>query len=123
MRFIVNRIVVAFLLVTLAAVAASAKTKKRMVTFTSDVRVNATLIKKGNYDVKFDDMSSQLSIEKNGKLIAITGTRLEKRERKAQNLELATRESEMGPELVSVTFAGSEQNIVVSQAGMQAGGN
>jgi hypothetical protein len=29
----------------------------------------------------------------------------------------------MGRELTSVAFAGSDQNVVVNQAGMQAGGN
>jgi hypothetical protein len=123
MRFIVNRIVVSFLLVTLAGAAAFANTKTRMVTFASDVRVNGTLVKKGNYKVKFDEMSGQLSIEKHGKVIATTATRLEKRDRKAQGLQVVTREAEMGLELISVTFGGSDQNIVVNQTGMQAGGN
>jgi len=123
MRFIVNRIVVASLIVTLAGSAAFAKTKKKMISFTSDVSVNGTLVKKGNYDLKFDDVSGELSIEKGSKVIAMAATCLEKRDRKAQGLELRTRLAEMGLELVGVTFDGSDQNIVVNQAGMQAGGN
>jgi hypothetical protein len=40
---------------------------KQKVTFENDIKVNGTLVKKGTYDVKFDDETGQLAIEKNGK--------------------------------------------------------
>ena len=123
MQSIINRVIVAFLLVTLTGVAAFGKTKKANVTFSSDTKVNGTLVKKGTYNVVFDDQTGELSIVKNDKVIAKTQTRVEKRDRKARTTEAATRMEGSETELVSITFGGSDQNLVVNQAGMQAGGN
>jgi|SRR5215813_279969 len=122
MKLKFNHVIVGFMLVTLAGAAAVAKTKMGMVSFSSNVSVNGTVVKKGDYDVTFDETTGELSIKKAGKLIAKTATRLEKRDRKAHSLEVHTREAEMGVELISIAFGGSDQNIVVNQAGMQAGG-
>ena len=84
---LVNRLVVALLLVTLASAAAFAKTRMEKISFTSDVKVNGTLVKSGTYSVAFDEPTGELSIRKDGKVIARTATRLEKRERKARGLE------------------------------------
>ena len=123
MKSIVNRVIVAFLLVTLAGVAAFGKTKKATVPFSSDFKVNGTLIKKGTYDVVFNEQTGELSIVKNEKVIVKTAARVEKRDRKARGTEAATRMEGNETELVSITFSGSDQNLVVSQAGMQSGGN
>src|SRR5215471_20512273 len=114
MKFIVNRLIVGFLLITLVGAAAVAKSKKMgMVSFSSNVRVNGTIVKKGDYDATFDETTGQLSIKKDGKLIAKTAARLEKRDRKTHFPEVQTREAEMGAELISIAFSGSDQNIVV----------
>lgn len=122
MKF-VNRIVVALLLVTLAGAAAFAKSRTETISFKSDIKVKGTLVKSGTYTVAFDEKTGELSILKDSKVIARTATRLEKRGRKASGIEFSTRQADMGRELTSVAFAGSDQNIVVNQAGMQAGGN
>ena len=122
MKF-VNRIVVALLLVTLAGAAAFAKSRTETISFRSDIKVNGTLVKSGTYTVAFDEKTGELSILKDSKVIARTATRLEKRGRKASGIEFSTRQADMGRELTSVAFAGSDQNVVVNQAGMQAGGN
>ena len=67
MKSIVNRIVVVVMIGALASIAAFAKTHKHRVTFENDIKVNGTLVKKGSYEVKFDDESGQLEIVKNGK--------------------------------------------------------
>lgn len=123
MKFIINRLIVAFLLVTLAGAAAFGKSKKVAVSFSADFKVNGTLIKKGTYDVVFDDQTGELSIVKDEKVIAKTATRLEKRDRKARSTEAVIKMEGNETELVSIIFGGSDQNLVVSQAGMQAGGN
>jgi hypothetical protein len=123
MKSIVNRVIVAFLLASLAGTAAFAKSKKAGVFFLTDTKVNGTVVQKGRYDVVFDDQTGELSIVKNNKVIARTATRVEKRARKAQGTEAATRMDGSETELVSVTFDGSNENLVVKQAAMQAGGN
>jgi len=123
MKSVINRVLVAFLLVTLAGTAAFAKTKMGRVSFMSAIKVNGTLVKKGDYDVTFDEMTGEVSFEKNGKVIAKTAARLEKRSRKAGGTAFETRQAEMGMELVSIAFSGSDQNVVLTQMGMQAGRN
>ncbi len=123
MKFIVNRVLVALLLVTLAGTAAYAKTRNATVSFDAVTKVNGTLVKSGTYNVVFDEQTGELSVLKGGKVIAKTATRLEKREGKARHTEVQTINEGMAIELVSIAFNGSDQNVVVSRAGMQAGGN
>ena len=123
MKSVINRVLVAFLLVTLAGTAAFAKTKMGRVSFMSAIKVNGTLVKKGDYDVTFDEMTGEVSFEKNGKVIAKAAARLERRSRKAGGTAFETRQAEMGMELVSIAFSGSNQNVVLTQMGMQAGRN
>jgi hypothetical protein len=123
MKSIVNRVMVVCLLVTLAGTAAFAKSQKANITLTSDTTVNGALVKKGMYAVVFDDQTGELSIFKGEKLIVKTATRLEKRDRKARGNEVQTILDGMDQKLVSVTFGGSDEDVVVAQAGMQAGGN
>ena len=122
MKTIVNRFMVALLLVTLASAAAFAKSKKRVsVSFLTDTKVNGTLVKSGTYDVVFDEESGELSIVKGSKIIATTTTRLEQRERKARSTETNTLVEGNETKLISITFGGSDQRVVVNQGGMQMG--
>ena len=70
MKSIVNKMLAVLMVGALTSVVALAKVHKHKVTFDSDIKVNGTLVKKGTYDVKFDDETSQLSIIKNGKVVA-----------------------------------------------------
>ena len=55
MKSIVNRMVVVLMVGALTCVAAFAKVHRHTVTFDSDIKVNDTVVKKGTYQVKFDD--------------------------------------------------------------------
>jgi len=123
MKFIINRAVVAFLLVTLAGTVVFAKSNKGTVSLSSNTKVNGTLVKKGNYDVSFDEKTGELSVERNGKVIAKTAARFEKRYRKASGTEVQTSLEGMDQRLVAITFSGSDQNIVVKQDSPSAGGH
>ena len=122
MRFM-NRIAIALLFVTLAGTAAFAKTQKKQIDFQKAVKVNGTLVKPGSYDLVFDETASELSIVKNGKVIVKTVVRLEQRDRKARDMQVRSQKTGNDLELVSVTFEGSNKDIVIGQAGMQAGGS
>ena len=122
MKSVVNRLMVFCLLATLAGTTAFAKVRKASIALNADTKVNGTLVKQGMYDVAFDDQSGELSIFKGAKLIVKTSTRLEKRDRKAPGLVVQTALEGREQKLVSITFGGSDQNIVVAQMGMQAGG-
>ena len=123
MKFIINSVMLAFLLVTWAGAAAFAKSNTGGVSFSSNVKVNGTLVKKGNYDVKFDEKTGELSIEKDGKVAAKAPARLEKRFRKAAGTEVQLSLDGMDRRLVAITFGGSDQNVVVNQTAMLAGGH
>jgi len=123
MKLLFNGLMVSCLLVTLASATAFGNTRKSNVAFASDTKVNGTVVKKGKYEAVFDDQSGELSIFKGAKLIAKTSAKLEQRDQKARNTEVQTILEGMDQKLVSITFSGSNENLVVSQAGMQAGGN
>ena len=123
MKSIVNRIVVVIMIGALASVAAFAKTQKQRVTFDNDIKVNGTLVKKGNYEVKFDEETGQLSIIKNGKTVAQTMAKLEARAKKANGFQLRSVGEGDQTELVGLTFGGSDKDVVVTGGGAATTGN
>jgi len=123
MKSIVNRIVVVVMVGALLSVAAFAKTQKQRVTFENDIKVNGTLVKKGNYEVKFDEESGQLSIIKNGKTVAQTMAKLEARAKKANGCQLRSVGEGDQTELVGLTFGGSDKDVVVTGGGATTTGN
>jgi len=110
-------------LASISALAAGDKGKvdKKMITFTDDVMVNGTLVKPGDYEVKFDEGTNELSILKNGKVVAKTPAHLEARSEKAKNTALRTMDKGGNPELISVTFGGSDRDVVVGASGSTNG--
>lgn len=121
MKSLAKRVIVTFLLVTAVSAAALAKTNMATVSFSSDTRIGETLVKKGTYEVKFNEESGELSVVKTGKVIAKTTARLEKRDRKASGTQVLTILEGMDQRLVGIVFRGSDQNLVVNAATMQAG--
>ena len=123
MKSIVNRIVVVVMIGALASVAAFAKTHKHRVTFENDIKVNGTLVKKGSYDVKFDDETGQLSIIKNGKTVAQAMAKLEARDKKAGDFQVRSTGNGDESQLLGVTFGGSTQDVVISNNGASTSGS
>ena len=123
MKSIVNRIVVVVMIGALASVAAFAKTHKHRVTFDNDIKVNGTVVKKGNYEVKFDDVTGQLSINKNGKTVAQTMAKLEDRAKKANGFQLRSVGEGDATELIGMTFSGSDKDVVITGGGAVTTGN
>jgi len=123
MKSIVNRMVVVLLVGALTSVVAFAKTQKHNVTFESDIKVNGTVVKKGSYEVKFDDESGQLSILKNGKVVAEAMARTEQREKKASDFQLRSTTNGDETQLVGVTFGGSDKDVLISNNGASTSGS
>ena len=117
MKSIVNRMVVVLMVGALMSVAAFAKVRKHTVTFDTDIKVNDTLVKKGTYQVKFDDETGQLSILQNGKVVAQAMARLEDRVKRANDFVLRSQVNGDETQLTGVTFDGSDKNIVISKTG------
>jgi hypothetical protein len=123
MKSIVNRMLVVLMVGALTSVVAFAKVHRQRVTFDNDIKVNGTLVKKGAYDVKFDDQSGQLSIIKNGKVVAEAMTRVEQRANKANDFQLRSTTKGDETQLLGVTFGGSDKDIFVSNNGASTSGS
>jgi|SRR5262252_5845925 len=89
------------------------KVEKKTVTFPEDVMVNGTLVKAGEYEVRFDESTGDLSILKNGKVKAKTSAHYEARSDKAKTTALRTIQAGGNVELKGVTFGGSDQDVIV----------
>jgi hypothetical protein len=104
--------------------AAKGKVKTESVTFTSDVMVNGTLVKAGDYQAKFNEETGELAIMKDGRIKAKTTAHFQSRSDKAKNTSVRTLDSGSVAELVAVTFGGSNQDVVVgSNSGAVTGNN
>lgn len=103
--------------------AAKDKVKTETVTFPSDVMVNGTLVKAGDYQLKFNEETGELAIMKNGKVKAKTTAHLQPRSEKAKDAAVRTIDKDSIAELVSVTFGGSNQDVVVGASGGAVTGN
>ena len=114
MKSIVNRMVAVLMVGALTSLVAFAKVHKHTVTFDSDIKVNDTLVKKGTYQVKFDDESGQLSIIQNGKTIAQSMTRIETRSKKANDFVLRSVTNGEEKQMIGVTFGGSDKDVLLN---------
>ena len=123
MKSIVSRMVAILMVGALTGVVALAKVHKQKVTFDNDIKVNGTLVKKGTYDVKFNDETGQLSITKNGKTVAEAMAKLEAREKKANDFQLRSTVSGDETQLTGVTFGGSDKDVVITTGGASTTGS
>ena len=117
MKSIVSKVAAVVMVGALTSVVAFAKVHKEKVTFDSDIKVNGTVVKKGTYDLKFDDESGQLSITKNGKVVAQAMAKSEQREKKASDFQLRSTTDGGETNLIGVTFGGSDKNFVITSSG------
>ncbi|HJT28364.1 MAG TPA: hypothetical protein VJ784_13215 [Pyrinomonadaceae bacterium] len=122
MKSIVSKVAAVVMVGALTSVVAFAKVHKEKVTFDSDIKVNGTVVKKGTYDLKFDDESGQLSITKNGKVVAQAMAKAEQREKKANDFQLRSTTDNGETNLIGVTFNGSDKNVVITSSGSSTTG-
>ena len=123
MKSIVNRMVVVMMVAALTSVVALAKVHKQKVTFESDIKVNGTLVKKGTYDVKFNDETGQLSIIKGGKTVAEAMARVETRSKKANDFQMRSTVNGEEQQLTGLTFGGSDKDVVITSGGAATTGS
>ena len=122
MKSMVSKMMAVVMVGALTSVVAFAKVHKEKVTFDSDIKVNGTVVKKGTYDLKFDDESGQLSITKNGKVVAQAMAKAEQREKKASDFQLRSTSDNGETNLIGVTFNGSDKNVVITSSGSSTTG-
>jgi hypothetical protein len=123
MKSIVNKVMAVLMVGALTSVVALAKVQKEKVTFESDIKVNGTLVKKGTYEVKFDDQTGQLSISKHGKVIVEAMTRTEQRTKKAADFQVRSITNGNEIQLAGVTFGGSDKDVLIANNGASTSGS
>jgi len=97
------------------------KVEKKTITFPEDLMVNGTLVKAGEYEVKFDESTNELSIMKGGEVKAKTPAHVEARSEKAKNTALRTIDKGGATELLGVTFGGSSRDVLVGASSSTGG--
>lgn len=117
MRRIVNRLMMAFALCALMSAFGYAKVKSEDVTLPQDLLINGTLVKKGNYKLKFDEQTGELLLLKGKSIVARINARLEKREREAARTEFGMITQGDAKALRSITFRGERETIVMHETG------
>ena len=123
MKSMVNKMLAVLMVGALTSVVAFAKTQKQRVTFENDIKVNGTLVKKGTYEVKFDDQTGQLAIIKNGKVVAEANTKQEQRAKKASDFQVRSTVNGNETQLTGVTFGGSDKDVMIANNGASTSGS
>jgi len=127
MKVFLKNTFVALLICALASIAvvttAKDKVKGETVTFTEDTMVNGTLVKAGEYQIKFNEQTGELSILKDGKVKAKTTAQLQSRSDKAKNTAVRTLDKGGVAELIGFSFGGSKQDLVVGAGSGAVSGN
>lgn len=107
MRKYVNRFVVLLVVCALSSIMALAAGKSRKVTFLTDVMLNGTVIKKGTYQVTFDEKTGELSILDKKTVVAKANARMEKFSGTPGTVYV----TESNKELASIVFSSSQATL------------
>jgi hypothetical protein len=100
MKKIVNRFVVLLVVCALSSLLALAAGKSKKVTFLTDVTLNGTVIKKGTYQVTFDEKTGELTIADKKTVVAKGNAHLEK----FNGIRGTAYVTETNKELLSIVF-------------------
>lgn len=106
MKKSLHRIAISLVLCTLLGSVALAGGKSKHVTFSQDIKVGDTLVKKGTYIVTFDEKTNELTIRSNRKIVARTTGRLEDRKGTYPVNYLTAKDSESNLMLSGVQLGG-----------------
>lgn len=79
-----------------------------------DMMVNGTEVKKGKYQVTFNEEMGEMSIWKGDKLIAKARARKAVRKNKAISTELLTSKQNQNSVLRGITLAGEQESIIIN---------
>ena len=115
MKKIVTSFALTGILCAFALIGLAAENKGKTVKFYTDVMVNGTRVEKGDYQVTFNETSNEISIMKGKDTVAKTTARLEKRDKKARATEYLTADQGNGQALVSITFEGKDEALVIGE--------
>jgi hypothetical protein len=87
---------------------------KKHVTFADDTMVNGTMVKAGDYELKFNEETGELDIIKGNKVVATATGHMETIDAKANTTAYRV----IANQLISVSFSGSNKELVLSSSGV-----
>lgn len=90
---------------------------KEQVTFSKDLNVNGTLVKKGTYRVEFNEKTGEMVLSQGKKEVARATARLEDRQKKASRTEVIYSQNGETRNLQGIAFDGDSQTLVLSNNG------
>ena len=122
MKSMVSKMMAVLMVGALTGVVAFAKVHTQKVTFENDIKVNDTVVKKGTYDLKFNDETGQVEIVKNGKTVAQAMTRLQQRDKKANDFQMRSTGSGNELQLTGFTLGGSDKDVMITSGGSSTTG-
>ncbi len=93
---------------------AYAEGKGKKVDISKDVVVNETEVKKGKYEVTFDEEKQEISIWKGNKLVAKSNARKGLLKNKAAVNQLMTTKQNQNDMLKGIILAGEQETILIS---------
>jgi len=111
------RAVAAAAVCALAATSAFADGKSGRIKITEDFQLDGAAVKKGTYEVSFDEQAGELSLKRGGKVVAKAKARAEQIGSKSRNTTFTIGEEGGGRVLRSVTFEGDRETVVVGAGG------
>lgn len=115
MKSIVNRMAVVLVIGALAAGLTLAKTTERDVTFKQAVTVNDTVVKKGTYQISFNEETGELTIKKGKKVIVTAQARLEQtQDRSTLYTRSVSNDPSKPPVLLSVSFKKGAEAVLTN---------
>ncbi|HEX8456873.1 MAG TPA: hypothetical protein VF656_06235 [Pyrinomonadaceae bacterium] len=100
MKKSLHRVALSLVLCTLLGSVALAGGKSKHITFSQDIKVGDTVVKKGTYVVSFDEKTNELTVRSGKKVVAKTTGRLE--------------EQKANYPVVYVTLKDKDSNVVLS---------
>jgi len=117
MKNLFTRIAVLALVCTLSFTA-FAKEKRKSVTFSNDVNVNGTVVKKGTYKVVYDDTTNEVSIfNDNKELLVKSPAKFVPQDKENNRTFLATKDQDNARVLNAIGLEGEKQMIFIEQTG------
>jgi hypothetical protein len=106
-------IALAFTLCALTGMMALANGKVYRITFDQDMSVNGALVKKGEYQARFNEQNSELIILNGSRAVVTTTVKEEALAKKAPATSFEVKTGDNGPMLTKITFGGARYALLI----------
>lgn len=94
---------------------ANGKNRQKTITLTQDVIVKDKLVEKGTYRVRFDAQKNEITLLREGEVVAIASVTVEVKAKKAPSNSLSFSTTDRGQMLTGLTFEGDHRALLISE--------